>query len=161
MARRPGTASGSGPPGEANGTRAVLKVDDSISIPLDEFRWEYARSGGPGGQNVNKVNSKVLLRWNPGSSPSLPTPVRDRLLKLVAHRLTVDGDLLVTSQATRDQGRNIDDCLRKLRALVAAASRPPKTRRPTRPTRASKIRRGEEKARRSDVKRGRRKPDPD
>ena len=139
----------------------MLKIDDQLSIPLSEFRWEFSRSGGPGGQNVNKVNSKVLLRWNPAASPSLPAPVRDRLLRLVAHRLTGAGELLVTSQATRDQGRNLDDCLEKVRALVLKAATPPKPRRPTRPTLASKRRRAEAKARRADVKRGRRTPDPD
>jgi ribosome-associated protein len=139
----------------------VLKIDEKISIPLDEFHWDFSRSGGPGGQNVNKVNSKVLLRWSPGSSPSLPAPVRERLLRLVANRLTVEGELLITSQATRDQGRNLDDCLNKLRALVLAAAHPPKARRPTRPTFGSKIRRAEDKARRAEVKRGRRKPDHD
>src|SRR4051794_41880716 len=103
----------------------MLKIDDRLSIPLDEFRTEFSRSGGPGGQNVNKVNSKVLLRWNPGTSPSLPGPVRDRLLRLVANRLTGEGDLLVTSQATRDQGRNVDDCPEKLPALGVAAPPPP------------------------------------
>lgn len=137
----------------------MLKIDERISIPLDEFHWDFSRSGGPGGQNVNKVNSKVLLRWSPGSSPSLPAPVRERLLRLVANRLTVEGELLITSQATRDQGRNLDDCLNKLRALVLAAAHPPKARRPTRPTFGSKIRRAEDKARRAEVKRGRRKPD--
>ena len=137
----------------------MLKIDEHLSIPLDEFQWDFARSGGPGGQNVNKVNSKVLLRWSPGTSPSLPEPVRARLLRLVAHRLTTGGELLVTSQATRDQSRNLDDCLEKVRALVLAAARPPKVRRPTRPTRGSQLRRVESKARHSETKRGRRKPD--
>src|SRR3954468_4440872 len=104
----------------------MLRIDDRISIPDEEFRLEFARSGGPGGQNVNKVNSKVLLRWNPGTSPSLPEPVRARLLRLVGPRLTTAGELLVTSQATRDQARNLADCLDKIRTLVLAAARPPK-----------------------------------
>src|SRR6059058_2862023 len=111
----------------------MLRINDRISIPLAEFRWEFARSGGPGGQNVNKVNSKVTLRWSPGTSPSLPEPVRARLLRLVGPRLTTGGELLVTSQATRDQARNLADCLGKVRALVLAAARPPKVRRPTKP----------------------------
>jgi len=139
----------------------MLKIDDRLSIPLDEFQWDFARSGGPGGQNVNKVNSKAMLRWSPGSSPSLPEPVRARLLRLVGHRLTTGGELLVTSQATRDQGRNLDDCLDKVRALVLAAVRPPKVRRPTKPTLGSRIRRVESKVRHSETKRGRRKPDAD
>ncbi len=138
---------------------ATLKIDERISIPLDELRWEFARSGGPGGQNVNKVNSKVVLRWNPGTSPSLPEAVRARLCAQLANKLTTEGELLVMSQATRDQGRNLADCLAKLRAIVLAAARPPKARRPTRPTLGSRLRRAEDKIRRSDAKKGRRKPD--
>ena len=139
----------------------MLRINDRITIPLDEFRWEVSRSGGPGGQNVNKVNSKVLLRWSPGSSPSLPGPVRARLMAALANRLTREGELLVTSQRSRDQARNLADCLAKVRDLVLAAATPPKPRRPTRPTLGSQLRRGEQKARRSAAKRLRRKPDLD
>ncbi len=138
---------------------AALEVDDAIAIPLDEFRFETSRSGGPGGQNVNKVNSKVQLRWTPATSPSLPEPVKARLLGAVGGRLTREGELLISSSRTRDQGRNTDDCLEKLRALIVAALRPPKARRATRPTLASKKRRVEGKQRRSATKRGRQAPD--
>lgn len=137
----------------------MLTINHRIAIPLNEFQWEFARSGGPGGQNVNKVNSKAVLRWSPATSPSLPEPVRARLLKALGSRLTGEGELIITSQQTRDQGRNVDDCLEKLRALVLAAANPPKTRRPTRPTLASKVRRAETKSRRSAAKRLRRKPE--
>jgi ribosome-associated protein len=137
----------------------MLHVDESIAIPPDEFRFEFSRSGGPGGQNVNKVNSRVVLRWRPGDSPSLPAPVRVRLLQKVASKLTVDGELLISSQKTRDQARNIDDCLEKLRQLVLMAAHPPRPRRASRPTLASRLRRAESKARRSDTKRLRRRPD--
>ena len=137
----------------------MLKVTERITIPDSELHWEFARSGGPGGQNVNKVNSKAVLRWSPATSPSLPEPVRARLLAALAGRLTGDGELLIASQLTRDQGRNVEDCLEKLRALVLAAVTPPKKRRPTRPTRASQVRRVESKAKRSETKRLRRKPD--
>ena len=139
----------------------LLSVTESLAIPLDEFRFEFARSGGPGGQNVNKVNSKAVLRWTPAESPSLPPAVRDRLLRAVASRLTKEGELLITSQLTRDQPRNVEDCLDKLRELVLAAARTPKPRRPSRPTLASKVRRVEAKLRRSTTKRLRRKPDAD
>lgn len=138
-----------------------LRIDDRISIPLEEFRWEYSRSGGPGGQNVNKVNSKVQLRWNVRSSPSLPAPVRTRLETLAGKRLTADGELLIAAQSSRDQARNVETCLEKLRTLLQSAARPPTPRRPTRPTRASRARRAEDKARRSETKRARRLPDPD
>lgn len=144
-----------GPPNPAG----LLSVTESLAIPLEEFRFEFARSGGPGGQNVNKVNSKAVLRWSPGQSPSLPPAVRDRLLKSVASKLTKEGELLVGSQLTRDQSRNIEDCLGKLREIVLAAARPPRPRRASRPTRASKVRRVEAKLRRSTTKKLRRKPD--
>ena len=139
----------------------MLIVDERIKIPLDEFRFEYSRSGGPGGQNVNKVASKAVLRWTPALSPSLPEPVRARLLAAIGTRLTVEGELLVGSQKTRDQGRNVEDCLDKVRELVLAAARPPKVRRPSKPTLGSKIRRVEAKARRSDTKKLRRDPTSD
>lgn len=137
----------------------MLTINQRIAIPLSEFQWEFARSGGPGGQNVNKVNSKAILRWSPRTSPSLPEPVRARLLNAVESRLTGEGELIITSQQTRDQGRNMDDCLEKLRVLVLAAAAPPKIRRATRPTLASKVRRVEAKTRRSAAKRLRRKPE--
>ena len=140
---------------------AALDVSATISIPLDEFEFEVSRSGGPGGQNVNKVNSKVQLRWSPAASPSLPDPVKARLMAAVASRLTVGGELLISSTRTRDQGQNRDDCLSKLRAMILAALHPPKTRRATRPTLGSKKRRVESKQRRSDTKRGRQAPDSD
>jgi ribosome-associated protein len=139
----------------------ALEVSDAIAIPLQEFTFETSRSGGPGGQNVNKVNSKVQLRWTPSASPSLPEAVKARLLKMVAGRLTRDGELLIASTRTRDQARNADDCLDKLREMIRASLRPPKVRRATRPTLASKKRRVESKQRRSDTKRGRRAPEAD
>ncbi|WP_435010644.1 alternative ribosome rescue aminoacyl-tRNA hydrolase ArfB [Tundrisphaera lichenicola] len=138
---------------------SLLRITDSLAIPLAELGFEFARSGGPGGQNVNKVNSKATLRWKPAESPSLPGPVRERLLAALSSRLTRDGELLITSQLTRDQSRNVEDCLAKLREFVLAAARPPRTRRPSRPTLGSKVRRVESKLRRSTTKRLRRKPD--
>ena len=137
----------------------MLVVDERIAIPLSEFRFEFSRSGGPGGQNVNKVHSRAVLRWKPGESPSLPEPVKARLLEALANRLTGEGELLVGSQRTRDQGRNVEDCLEKVRRLVRAAARPPKARRPTRPTRGSQLRRAADKTRRSEAKRLRRRPE--
>ena len=137
----------------------MLIVNNAIAIPLDEFRFEFSRSGGPGGQNVNKVHSRAVLRWNPSASPSLPGPVRARLLEAVTSRLTTEGELLVSSQRTRDQGRNVEDCLDKVRRLVRAAAIPPKVRRPSRPTLASRRRRLDQKARRSATKRLRRGPE--
>ena len=136
----------------------MLVVTRRIAIPREEFRFEFACSGGPGGQNVNKVATKAILRWSPGASPSLPEDVRARLLEALASRLTGEGELIITSQRTREQARNIEDCLEKVRQLVLAAAHPPKIRRPTRPTLASRQRRREAKTRRSARKRLRQQP---
>ena len=127
-------------------------VTDAITIPDAEFDWSYARSGGPGGQNVNKVSSKAVLRWNVASSPSLPEHVRDRLFALNRQRITTEGDLILTSQRYRDQDRNRQDCLEKLAELIREAATLPKPRRATRPTRGSKKRRLAAKKHRSAVK---------
>ena len=139
--------------------RDMLVINHRISIPLDEFQWDYSRSGGPGGQNVNKVNSKVQLRWSPEKSPSLPPAVRDRLLALIGSKLTTEGEVIVTSQESRDQARNLQICLDKIRALVLSVATPPKTRRPTKPTLGSKIKRAVDKGKRSETKKLRKKPE--
>ena len=136
----------------------MIIVNDRIRIPESELAIDFARSGGPGGQNVNKVASKAIVRWNPGASHSLPEPVRARLIAKLGHRLTNTGDLIVTSQRTRDQSRNLEDCREKLRLYVLDAANPPRPRKPTRPTLASKRRRAEAKTRRSQTKQGRRGP---
>jgi ribosome-associated protein len=136
----------------------MLRINDRISIPMDEFRFDYARSGGPGGQNVNKVATKATLRWSPAESPSLPDPVRRRLLRAISSRLTTEGELIISSQRTRDRLRNIDDCLDKLRDLVLEAATPPKPRIATRPTLGSKQRTTEAKKQRSQTKKLRKPP---
>jgi ribosome-associated protein len=133
-----------------------MLVTDAIIIPDAEFDWSYARSGGPGGQNVNKVSSKAILRWAVAATPSLPAHVRDRLIALNRRRVTTAGDLILTSQRYRDQDRNRQDCLEKLAELVRAAATLPKARRATRPTRGSKKRRLAAKRHRSALKAGRR-----
>jgi ribosome-associated protein len=134
----------------------MLHVNESITIPEMEFDWSYARSGGPGGQNVNKVASKAVLRWNVVASPSLPEHVKYRLCALNRKRVTSTGDLILTSQRYRDQERNRQDCLEKLAELVREAAALPKARRATRPTRGSKARRLANKRHRSTVKASRR-----
>lgn len=119
----------------------MLEVTSRIQIPLEEFEFTYARSSGPGGQNVNKVNSKAQLRWPFMQSASLPPDVRERFLKQFGGKLTADGDLLIVSQRYRDQGRNVEDCLEKLRDMIRSVALAPKKRRPTKPSRAAKERR--------------------
>ena len=134
-----------------------LPVTESLTIPGRELRVSFARSGGPGGQNVNKVETKVELRWRPGESSVLSDEDRARLLERLARRLTGDGDLIVSSSRTRDQARNREDARRRLASIVAKALERPKKRRPTRPTREARRRRLEEKRRRAELKAARKK----
>ena len=119
----------------------MLVVNARIQIPLDEIEFSFARSSGPGGQNVNKVNSKVFLRWAARVSPSLPGDVRSRFLNRYKSKLTVDGHLVLSSQTHRDQGRNVAECLEKLRGMLAAVAVAPKVRKKTKPSRGSVERR--------------------
>jgi ribosome-associated protein len=139
----------------------MLVVNRQLQIPLAEFEFTFARSGGPGGQNVNKVNSKAVLRWGVRSSTSLPDDVRQRFLQRYAARLTNEGELLLTSQRHRDAPRNVQDCLDKLRAMLLAVANPPKRRQATRPTRGSVERRLQAKRRQSSIKQRRHLPKDD
>lgn len=139
----------------------MLRVNDRITIPFTEFDFTFARSGGPGGQNVNKVNSKVTLRWNITSSPSLPSDVLARFRSKYHRRMTKDGELVMHSQRYRDQGRNVADCLEKLRELLLEVAVAPRRRKPTRPTKGSVQRRLTAKKQRSNRKQNRRRPNAD
>ena len=133
-----------------------LVVSPHLTIPGGELALSFARSGGPGGQNVNKVSSKVELRWNVVASAALGERDRAWLVEQLGSRLTGDGTLIVTSTATRDQGKNRDDAASKLALIVRAALERPTPRRATRPTRGSKRRRLEGKRRHSEIKQNRR-----
>lgn len=135
----------------------MLVINPRLKIPLREFRFSFARSSGPGGQNVNKVSTKATLRWPVLTSPSLPDSVRERFLAKYRRRVTAEGELVITSQRFRDAGRNVADCLEKLRAMLAEAAVTPKTRKPTKPTRASVRRRLERKRQHARKKQLRRK----
>ncbi len=123
----------------------VLEVNRRIRIPLRELSFSFARSSGAGGQNVNKVNTKATLRWSIVDSPSLPDDVRERFLRRYRRRITRDGTLVLSSQRFRDQGRNVADCTEKLRGFLLEVATAPRVRRPTRPTRASRERRLQQK----------------
>jgi len=135
----------------------MLDISPHLRIPDQEFEWTYVRSSGPGGQNVNKVASKAVLRWDVASSPSVPLEVKLRLRAQQGGRITGEGILILSSQRHRDQERNRQDCLEKLRAMLLVAATPPKKRRPTRKTKGSQERRLQAKKRRSNVKSARRR----
>ena len=132
-----------------------------IEAPLREVEIRFVRSSGPGGQNVNKVSTKAVLRWPVASSRALPAAVRERFLARFGRRVTKDGDLILTSDRFRDQGRNAADCVAKLQAMIDAVADEPRPRRATRPSRAAKERRLAEKHRHAETKRARSKPRPD
>lgn len=133
-----------------------LCLTPQIKIPADELRLRFARSGGPGGQNVNKVSSKAVLHFDVARSPSLPDDVRQRFLKRYASRLTKQGEIVLHSDAFRDQRRNVADCYQRLRRMLQAVLLPPKQRRPTRPTAGSQLRRLKEKKAKAQIKARRR-----
>ncbi len=136
-----------------------LLVSPGVTIPEDEFTVSFSRSGGPGGQNVNKVASKAEVRWCPAQSRALSDDDRRWLLSRLGSRLTQQGELVVISTKTRDQLRNRADAEAKLAEIVRVALVRPKPRRATRPSRGAKERRLREKKVRSDLKRTRRGDD--
>jgi ribosome-associated protein len=115
-----------------------LRINSNIEIPRSELRFTFVRSSGPGGQNVNKVASKAVLRWDVARSPSISDPVRERFLSQNKRRVNDRGELLLASQRFRDQAKNVVDCLDKLRTLVLAAAVEPRVRRKTRLPKAAK-----------------------
>ena len=114
-------------------------------LPLRELHFTFARSSGPGGQNVNKVESKAVLRWDVSASRALPAAMLARFRTRFARRIHSDGVLVLTSQRHRARERNVADCLAKLEAMLAEVATPPKPRKATRPGRAARERRLAEK----------------
>ena len=133
-----------------------IRIAKGILVPAGAIDWRAVRSSGPGGQNVNKVATKVELRVDVGQVSGLTAPARARLAAMAARHLDAWGRLLVTSQRTRDQLRNLDDAREKVKKLVERALRAPRPRRLTRPSPAAVERRLREKRVRSVVKRVRR-----
>ena len=133
----------------------MLVVAPHLAIPDAELSERFVRAGGPGGQNVNKVSTAVELRFDVRASPTLPEPVRARLLARRDRRLTDDGVLVISAQRFRTQERNREDARERLLELIRAALVAPRKRVATKPSRASKERRLGAKKRRAHVKQGR------
>jgi ribosome-associated protein len=132
-----------------------LVIDDRVVLPGRDLSWTAARSSGPGGQNVNKVATKVVLRFDLPGTEALSPAVKARLRKIARGRLDADGRVVVTSQATRNRVRNLEDAREKLAELVRAALVEPRHRRTTRPSRAARERRLRDKHLRAERKRDR------
>jgi len=135
----------------------MLSITDTIAIPDGELEWTFVRSGGPGGQNVNKVASKAVLRWKAATTTAaIPPAAMMRMKTTFPSRFTTEGDAVIPSQKYRDQERNKEDCLLKLADMVRAALVEPPARKATKPTKGSKRRRVADKRRASAKKQSRR-----
>jgi len=133
----------------------AILVAAGVIVPGSALSFRAVRASGPGGQNVNKVASKVELRVDLGMVDGLPPPARERLRMLAGPRLDADGRLLVTSQRTRDQHRNLEDAREKVRQILGRALQTPRARRATAPTASAREERLREKKRRAARKRAR------
>jgi ribosome-associated protein len=129
-----------------------LSITPTLSLDPGELTISFIRASGPGGQNVNKVSTAAQLRFNLMASPSLPAPVKSRAKVLAGTRLTTEGEIVITADRFRTQALNRDDAIARLLELLREAAIPPKPRRATRPTLASKQRRFETKVKRGGIK---------
>ncbi len=130
----------------------MISINPEISLDENELNFEFVRSSGPGGQNVNKVSTAAQLRFDAKNSPNLKHDVRERLIKLAGRKVTRDGVLIIHANTYRSQEKNREDALRRLSQLIIEASRVPRQRKKTKPTFASKTKRLESKRKKSKVK---------
>jgi ribosome-associated protein len=137
---------------------ADLYINPRLTIPEKELSISAARSSGPGGQNVNKVNSKVMIRWSPGTCTAMPADWRNRFVARFSNRINREGELILHSDKYRDQSRNIADVRQRLVEMLLDCQSAPRRRKPTRPTLGSQRRRLEQKTQQSQKKRNRRNP---
>lgn len=134
-----------------------LRITGKLTIPSRDLSWSAARSGGPGGQNVNKVASKVDLRFDLPNCSALRAPVKARLRRIASNRLDAEGRVMIASSTHREQHRNLEDARDRLADLIRRALRPPKKRKKTKPSRRQKQKRLDNKKHRSEKKRLRKK----
>ena len=138
----------------------MIQITSSIAIDESEIQEEFIRSSGPGGQNVNKVATAVQLRFDVANSPSIPDEVRERLISLARSRITEDGVLIINARRFRTQGRNRQDAIERLAGLIRRAAEKPRSRRKTKPTLTSKMRRLDGKHYRTEKKKSRQRVQP-
>lgn len=137
----------------------MIAINEQLAIPDDELEWNYARSGGPGGQNVNKVSSKAILRWLAARTTlAIPLAAWDRMKARFPSRFTSDGDVLISAQEYRDQERNRQACSDKLAEMIRAALIAPAVRKKSKPSKGAKKRRLADKRLLSAKKQSRRAP---
>jgi ribosome-associated protein len=137
----------------------LIRITRTLQIDERDLEETFVTGSGPGGQNVNKVASAVLLRFNLTANTTLPEPLKARLARLAGSRLTKDGVINIQAEQFRDQPRNREDARERLFALIREASIVPKIRRPTKPTKGSQTRRLDSKSKRGEIKRQRRSGD--
>ena len=140
---------------------SMLSVNSRIQIPEREFKFSFSRSSGSGGQNVNKVNTKVTLHWDVEDSPSISEALRQRFIKRFASRISQEGEVVISSSRSREQARNKAQCLEKLKAMILEVASPAKKRIPTKIKKSAVERRLKDKKMKARTKERRKKPKED